>query len=75
MQRNYSKLLIERSLKKAEKDYKERVDEEIYMLRHNLHFKDRCIIDEEREIFMRKAPSIASIKSAAVVKASDDKDR
>ena len=66
LQEDYSRRKEDREKLRMEKERKQRVDEQIYMLRNNLHYKRHCYIDEEKEIFMKRKRSTGTSSVGSV---------
>ena len=66
--------LEEREKMRQEKERKQRVEEQIYMLRNNLHYKKHCFIDEENEIFVKRKRSASSNLGSDGLDATDKHD-
>ena len=69
LQEDYAKRNENREKLRQEKERKQRVDEQIYMLRNNLHYKRHCYIDEEKEIFVKtrkRSTGTSSVETVGV---------
>ena len=49
----------ERELQRLIKEKQKEMEENIYMLKNNIHYKKECIVDVDNKIIQRKTPKIS----------------